>query len=397
MSDAVEIHGGVADLENSAYVLPSEKVDLSVVKTSSELQENDRRRERLQLIILPTERCNFRCLYCYEDFGHGAMTPQILGALTNLLKRIGHQLLTLEIDWFGGEPLLAYDYVKKVMRYVEFDMPKEKRMRLISGMSTNGFLLSRERLFELTNLGVDDFQISFDGDKYEHDKLRVLSGGSPTFDQIWKNVLAAHDSFARFNMTLRIHLNQMNSQSARELLSRMSRSLGSDPRFAVFIRPLSKLGSSSDSFLPVLDEEEGLSVTEELQCFARERGLRVVERPPNFSCYASDPNSFVLRADGTIAKCTVALYDERNSVGRLLPNGRLELDEDKIRWWTRGRSTGNEAELRCPLKSVLVQSTESRRKDDPAQESFAAERGELRLEEFGNVHGGTATHLTGAH
>ena len=309
----------------------------------------------MQLIVLPTEKCNFRCLYCYEDFKNGVMPSEIANSLINLLEREGARVSTLEIDWFGGEPLLAFGTVKKVMNYVKFEMPKSEEFRLISSMTTNGLLLSREKLFELTDLGVNDFQISFDGDRDEHDKLRVLANGSPTFDRVWENVIAAHDSYMSFSIALRIHSNQSNTDSIRRFLSRIAISLGNDYRFSVYIRPLSKLGSPLDSTLPIFEKAEFMGVVEGLRCYAQELGLKVFVRPANYVCYAANPDSFVLRSDGSVCKCTVALCDERNLVGCLLPNGCIVVDDDKVRWWTRGLSSRNELELRCPLKGECAQ------------------------------------------
>ena len=67
---------------------------------------------RLQeLIILPTEKCNFRCTYCYEDFLIGKMPPAIERGVKALIDRRSDSLDRLEISWFGGEPLLAADVV----------------------------------------------------------------------------------------------------------------------------------------------------------------------------------------------------------------------------------------------------------------------------------------------
>jgi uncharacterized protein len=59
------------------------------------------------LILFPTEECNFRCVYCYEDFAIGNMQPWLIDATKALLsKKIPH-LKHLHLSWFGGEPLVA--------------------------------------------------------------------------------------------------------------------------------------------------------------------------------------------------------------------------------------------------------------------------------------------------
>ena len=77
-------------------------------------------------------------------------------------------------------------------------------------------------------------------------------------------------------------------------------------------------------------------------------------------CYASRPNSLIIRANGTLGKCTVALSDERNTVGRLLPSGDLQIDQSKLRWWIRGLETGRPDELECPKQSSDLVSIQGR-------------------------------------
>src|ERR1044071_7965793 len=63
--------------------------------------------EGLQLILLPTEQCNFRCMYCYEDFSGGRMSPGVSEGVKRLIDRRLDGLRSLTVSWFGGEPLLA--------------------------------------------------------------------------------------------------------------------------------------------------------------------------------------------------------------------------------------------------------------------------------------------------
>ena len=67
-----------------------------------------------------------------------------------------------------------------------------------------------------------------------------------------------------------------------------------------------------------------------------------------YICYASKPNSFFIRANGDVTKCTVGLYDERNCVGKLTPTGDILIDQEKARWWMRGFSSMKDEEFTCP-------------------------------------------------
>ena len=62
--------------------------------------------KRLELILLITEQCNFRCVYCYEDFKIGKMEPDIIEGVKNLINKRIEGLNLLQLSFFGGEPLL---------------------------------------------------------------------------------------------------------------------------------------------------------------------------------------------------------------------------------------------------------------------------------------------------
>ena len=68
-----------------------------------------------------------------------------------------------------------------------------------------------------------------------------------------------------------------------------------------------------------------------------------------YVCYAAQTNSIVIRANGTLAKCTVALSGERNSLGLLLDDGSLHFEDEKLKLWTRGLKSNDLMELKCPM------------------------------------------------
>jgi uncharacterized protein len=87
---------------------------------------------------------------------------------------------------------------------------------------------------------------------------------------------------------------------------------------------------------------------------AGERGVPLYAEPaPDSTCYAARGNSFVIRADGRVNKCTIALEAPENQVGHLAPDGRLLLDSPRVAPWLRGHWTNTAAELRCPMKGLV--------------------------------------------
>ena len=77
---------------------------------------------------------------------------------------------------------------------------------------------------------------------------------------------------------------------------------------------------------------------------------------PTEVCYAAKPNAFLVRADGRIAKCTVALDNKLNSIGSINSDGTLSLDQLGAQRWLKGWENLDEAVLGCPLGSVVAES-----------------------------------------
>lgn len=310
---------------------------------------------KLHLIVLPTEKCNFRCVYCYEDFNVGTMKPEVEEGIKNLLQVRGPELSSLQIGWFGGEPLLGFHVIENIMTYVLESMPKSADLEVKSDITTNGFMLNRQIFDKLLRLKVNRFQISFDGDKEDHDKLRVQLKNKPTFDKIWSNIEYAHSTDQEFTVVVRLHLNSGNEESVRSFLDRYSQTIGNDQRFILFIRGLERLGGKNDANLPILEGGEKDKVYDRIRKHIDKLGLnhRLFAAKSGTenglaTCYASKLNSMVIRADGRIAKCTVALYDDINTIGRINRNGTIEIDNSKLRWWTRGLFSGDKVALFCP-------------------------------------------------
>lgn len=309
--------------------------------------------EVLHLVLLPTEACNFRCVYCYEDFNLKRMGPEVVEGVKRLLSRRAPELTELHLSWFGGEPLLACDIIEDILLHVDALRRAERRMAFTSDMTTNGYLLTRSRLGRLMTLGVSRFQVSFDGPPELHDRKRVLAGGGGTFERIWGNLVSLRSAEGRFNVIVRLHVDRENQDELPRFIDMFQEAFGSDARFQLFMRPLSCLGGPNDDVLPVLSAREGDDVIGRLRRMVSRAGVsEFVPGGAGLPCHAARANSFVVRADGSLNKCTVALASRGNHVGRLRGDGTVEIDAQKISAWIRGVRSGIAQELACPLRGL---------------------------------------------
>lgn len=309
----------------------------------------------LHLVLMPTEQCNFRCVYCYEDFSAGQMARPVVDAVKALIGRRISQLDVLSLEWFGGEPLLAWPVLQEIQGFARELIREHPEVRLLGSMTTNGSLLTRRRLDRLLELGVRSYQISLDGDPASHDTLRQRLGGGGTFAAIWGNLLGMRQSPESFKVLLRLHVTRDNLPSVDPLLVLLAREIGGDPRFSVMFKAIRRFGGPNDAMLPILPLDQEDEILSRLVARATELGLRekqdVAAQPGMLpGCYAAALGSYVVRSSGELAKCTVALAHPNNRIGVLRPDGTVDIDSAKMTGWLRGPLNGDPESMECPMQ-----------------------------------------------
>ena len=131
--------------------------------------------------------CNLACKYCFAEEGeyHGrrALMTYEVGkkALDFLIANSGTRR-NLEVDFFGGEPLMNWDVVKQLVAYGrEQEKLHDKHFRFT--LTTNGVLLNDE-IMEFANKEMDNVVLSIDGRKEVHDRMRPFRKGAGSYDLI---------------------------------------------------------------------------------------------------------------------------------------------------------------------------------------------------------------------
>lgn len=131
--------------------------------------------------------CNIRCEYCFAsqgDFkGDRSLMSEEVGkkALDLLIENSGNRR-NLEVDFFGGEPLLNFEVVKKLVDYGR-KREKETNKNFRFTLTTNGVLLNDE-IIEYINENMENVVLSIDGRKEINDKMRYTISGDGTYDII---------------------------------------------------------------------------------------------------------------------------------------------------------------------------------------------------------------------
>lgn len=340
---------GDAELEREDFDL----LDLGLLRVADDA-ENQLRivRDRVMqtlgetgsLCIMPTEKCNFRCTYCYETFAKGRMPPNLVKAVIQFLAHETPKFKAYSLGWFGGEPLLQTDVIMEVVKAYR-QLQAQYGFLGSVGITTNGYLLDGETRRSLARLPVDLYHISVDGPASVHNSQRVMPSGADTYERILSNIkglLADTAAHVIFRVNVDTSIEGRAAEVAGWLRSQIV-PLFSDysDRLRYHIVSVWDATTTSVEGICVSDaarfqrrftiekavaEATGEDVAARLAAHAAPLGA--------MACYAGKPHQYVLGSDGQVYKCTVALDLPENKIGQLLPDGTLDIDPALEALWT---------------------------------------------------------------
>ncbi len=132
--------------------------------------------------------CNLRCKYCFAGKGEykagvrDIMSLEVGKKAFDFLVANSGTRKNLEVDFFGGEPLMNFEVVKQLTEYAkELKQKTGKNIRLT--LTTNGVLLNDE-VIEFANREMENVVLSLDGRKEIHDAMRPTPNGKGSYDMI---------------------------------------------------------------------------------------------------------------------------------------------------------------------------------------------------------------------
>ncbi len=174
-----EIEGEINELKAEGLLM---KEDVNVAPPKS---------EHIKALCLHIcHDCNLRCKYCFAGTGdykghREFMSEEVaLKAVDFLIENSGNRKI-LEMDFFGGEPLLNFDVVKRTVEYAN-EKASALGKKFLFTMTTNGVLL-RGEIADWLNENMENVVLSLDGRQEIHDDVRKTVNGKGSFEVIIQN------------------------------------------------------------------------------------------------------------------------------------------------------------------------------------------------------------------
>lgn len=362
----------VSEYLSREKVLESESEDFQMLKDIGLIVEEDTNekelvdfqynkiiysKDTLEITIIPTDACNFNCVYCYQHEPYHFMSEETESSVIQFIEKNVKAYKKLYISWFGGEPLLAKNTVIRLMQKIK-EICRCCGVALVSRITTNGYELDYATFQSLVSNRVLYYQITLDGIKEIHDIQRPHKNGKGSFDKILNNLKEIRDNSSsnRFQISIRMNISQKVLPYMDEFIELINKEFSNDNRFSMIWEWVRDWGGTKISdvkhellggpaaYLKWIDE-------------ATKRGIKSTDyfsyKLGSLQCEACKANGFVINYDGTINKCSLALYGENknadlNHIGNIDSKGNAHIDEKKLaKWVVRREKLEGCAECAC--------------------------------------------------
>ena len=334
---------------DNQYIVPMYKNGLLVDYNLDEIsemidKEKDSKFENcLRLILLPTEQCNFRCVYCYERFRREKMTAKTQAAIVKYIEDNIHKYNGLILNWFGGEPTEAMDVIENLSVKL-IDVCKKNKKAYNAGITTNGYNLTYEIFKKLKKLHVTEYQVTIDGLASIHNAQRVMADGAPTFDVIINNLLAIKNNCKSSAITfvLRTNFSKNMLNNVDEFCKFLDKYFSNDKRFKYFWQMVGDYGYvKTEEVRNIFGQSKDYKwLTENYTERFVNDYTQALYGPDGGVCYALKRNQLLIDAAGEIRKCTCDLESEMNHFGTIGVN----FDGAKHEDWLNSRAISRDSQ-----------------------------------------------------
>lgn len=168
--------------------------------------------------------CNLSCRYCFAEEGEYKGERALMSfetgaaALDFLIEHSGSRK-NLEVDFFGGEPLMNWKVVKALVEYAR-KREKETGKNFRLTLTTNGVLLNEE-ILEFANREMSNVVCSIDGRKEVHDRMRPFRGGTGSYDMILPKFRLLAKSRNQTNYYVRGTYTHFNTDFSKDVIHLM--------------------------------------------------------------------------------------------------------------------------------------------------------------------------------
>lgn len=295
----------IEKLVAQGIIVPEHKNEYNEIRFYEKVLQYNLQYNILTLIIAPTLKCNYRCVYCFEDVENAITAIMNDDTVSDIVKFVSRHiesnvnLKKVSVQWFGGEPLLCFDSVIQNLSQRLINLCESKNIRYESGIITNGYLLKENILEKLIDeCRVNDFQITFDGRKSKYEQYKRPPSGA--YETVKDNIMALsrfiYDSQKSARVNIRINVDKNNCADAELLYNEICQDNKYKNNFNFYLGRLR--GRCGCDFLAIDEFEQCETAFNSVT----NKAIKLIE-PKTVWCSQYTMNSFCIGPEGELYKC----------------------------------------------------------------------------------------------
>lgn len=294
--------------------------------------ERQSRTDEYSICVILTMECNFKCFYCFEKHRKEHLSELEANKVKSMIKKLCESAKIIELDWFGGEPLLSFKALRTMND--EFMMlTQQSGVEYRHSITTNGYLLTNEVIAYLINTPLSVLTITLDGPPDIHDVCRPLRNGGQTFWTILGNIKNAVS--AGLKVSIRVNVTTQNADRIPELYLILEKH-GLKNKVEVNLQAVVS-SPANPCELYCLSGDDFAHKVMNIYKKAAEDGWIVLPPTERMKalgfCVGEYPNRFITDLNGNLYRCGQMF--ETGSVGALGKDGSICLDSDKNDVWVK--------------------------------------------------------------
>ena len=339
-----ELKESLLELAEDGFIIPPYVNEL---KTLRYIYNTDRfNKDYLTITILPTLACNCSCYYCFER-KHNKNVHNDSHTISDdfdkyLLQFIESKLpnvKSLSVAWFGGEPLLKFEYIEILSKKI-ISLCQKYSVSYTASITTNGYFITEipDIVSRMSACKIDSCQITLDGAPKDHNRIRKLKNNSSgTFEKMLQGIKLLFSN--NLNVSVRINISKVNIKNLPVLFDILERN--DLKSLKIYFGQLIDYSDDDCSDL-YLNTEEFAREVEKLYDTLRHKGFKYGlddHYPTNArACIANRIDTAVIDCYGNIYKCRSQIGENDKTIGSIYnpENQTMEEAAREINWidWT---------------------------------------------------------------
>lgn len=280
--------------------------------------------EILKVTIAPTMACNLNCSYCFQQkiSKIEQMSPDIQRGIIEFIRKKMVNSKKLIVQWFGGEPLLAYNQILEMSAAFR-EICDNQGAQYYSEMLTNGTLLTTEIIDSFKHIALKAIHLSLDGDitTFANRKNVSISYSERFHKFIVDNLQKLLDTTG--SVTIRINIDRDNPDGGFDTVRMIRKNGCVDKRLDIRLGFLNTREGIIDC-IPhdCFSYTDFTEVEMKFKMFLQENDYRVYGMPQrkNSTCIAPLKNAYTIDPDGKIGKCVPAIGTKCADFSRIYPD-----------------------------------------------------------------------------